>query len=174
MNRFARISIRFILPTFISLLLLFNLNNSFAAHMPTRNQSAQGYWLTWSQKTKKPSSVIKIWKQKGKFFGKIYKTLPHKVKNPLVRCTKCKDARKNRPILGLTIVRDMIYKDGKYVGGYILDPRNGKEYHATMKIVKNGKQLHLRGYIGLPIFGQTRTWSRVSASQVRGLKGKTA
>ena len=167
-------SIRFLIPALISLLILLNINNSFAAQSTANVKSIEGYWLTWDKKTHKPSSVIKIWLQNGKYFGRIYKIVSTNVKDPVTHCTKCKGNQKNKPILGLIIIRDMIYKGGKYVDGRILDPRDGKEYHATMWLVNGGKEVKLRGYIGLPIFGQTRVWSHLTESQVLSIKGTTA
>ncbi|OYV41764.1 MAG: hypothetical protein B7Z80_00420 [Rhodospirillales bacterium 20-64-7] len=43
--------------------------------------------------------------------------------------------------------------------GRVLDPRNGQVYHATIGMDDNG-DLRLHGYVGLPIFGQTQTWTR--------------
>jgi uncharacterized protein (DUF2147 family) len=46
---------------------------------------------------------------------------------------------------------------GKWVGK-ILDPRNGSVYHASIFLDAQG-HLVLRGYVGLPIFGQSQTWT---------------
>ena len=43
--------------------------------------------------------------------------------------------------------------------GSILDPDNGHTYDATIWSPQPGV-LKLRGYLLLPLFGQTRTWSR--------------
>ncbi len=41
--------------------------------------------------------------------------------------------------------------------GTVQDPRDGGTYHARLWL--DGGRLHLRGYIGLPIFGQTQSWT---------------
>ena len=46
-----------------------------------------------------------------------------------------------------------------YWAGSILDPDNGHTYDATIWSPQPGV-LKLRGYLLLPLFGQTRTWSR--------------
>jgi uncharacterized protein (DUF2147 family) len=42
--------------------------------------------------------------------------------------------------------------------GTILDPRDGSTYHAKITPGAAG-QINLRGYVGLPVFGQTQTWT---------------
>jgi uncharacterized protein (DUF2147 family) len=41
--------------------------------------------------------------------------------------------------------------------GTITDPRNGSIWHATLTL-RDGT-LYLRGYVGLPLFGQTQAWT---------------
>lgn len=48
--------------------------------------------------------------------------------------------------------------DGSWSGN-ILDPRSGRVYDANVRVMPDGK-LKLRGYLGLPIFGQTEIWTR--------------
>ena len=48
--------------------------------------------------------------------------------------------------------------DGRWAGS-ILDPDDGHTYDATIWSPRPGV-LKLRGYVLLPLFGQTRTWTR--------------
>ncbi|MBN8901195.1 MAG: DUF2147 domain-containing protein [Rhodospirillales bacterium] len=43
--------------------------------------------------------------------------------------------------------------------GYITDPRSGTAYHAILRLSPRG-QLLMRGYVGIPLLGQTQTWTR--------------
>ena len=70
--------------------------------------------------------------------------------------------QKNKPILGLTIIKNMVCGAEFCAKGTILDPRNGDLYHATMKLVNQGQQLKVRGYLGISLFGKTVVWNRVS------------
>jgi uncharacterized protein (DUF2147 family) len=45
-----------------------------------------------------------------------------------------------------------------YWTGSITDPRNGDAYHAIIRVDARNDLL-LRGYIGLPLFGKTQTWT---------------
>ena len=43
-------------------------------------------------------------------------------------------------------------------GGKLYDPESGKTYTGSM--TREGDKLKLRGYVGIPLFGRTETWSR--------------
>lgn len=60
---------------------------------------------------------------------------------------------------GLTIIRQATEgQDGSWFG-HITDPRDGRQYHVELWVdVDDG--LHVRGYIGLPLLGQTQIWHR--------------
>jgi uncharacterized protein (DUF2147 family) len=76
-------------------------------------------------------------------------------------CEKCDGPEKNAPMLGLTIVKGMHRDGNKYEDGSILDPRDGQVYHAQMEISPDGQKLDVRGYLGIPLLGQTQTWQRL-------------
>lgn len=48
----------------------------------------------------------------------------------------------------------------KAEGGTLYDPKSGKTYRGSMTGV--GGRLNLRGYVGLPIFGRSETWTRTT------------
>ena len=52
--------------------------------------------------------------------------------------------------------------DGTWLGR-IRDPRDGSTYGAKIWIGEDGN-LHLRGFLGLPLFGQTQTWRPYSGT----------
>jgi uncharacterized protein (DUF2147 family) len=76
-------------------------------------------------------------------------------------CQKCAGDQKDAPMLGLTIVKGMKRNGNKYVEGSILDPRDGTVYHAQMELSPDGLQLSVRGYLGIPLLGQTQVWTRL-------------
>ena len=83
---------------------------------------------------------------------------------PDAKCDKCTGERKDQPILGLPIIRNVKANADDatlWDGGEILDPNNGKTYKVRLKPADGGKKLEVRGYIGAPLLGRTQTWIRV-------------
>ena len=69
-------------------------------------------------------------------------------------------AKKSRPIIGLQIVNDFIFDEkGVWKDGSVYDPKNGKTYRGKITLVSPNK-LNLRGFVGIPLFGRTTTWTR--------------
>jgi uncharacterized protein (DUF2147 family) len=66
-----------------------------------------------------------------------------------------------RSLCGLRIGQDFhLASPGKAEGGTLYDPKSGKTYRGTMS--SSGDQLNLRGYVGIPLFGRSETWTRTS------------
>ena len=65
-----------------------------------------------------------------------------------------------RPIVGMDLLSDYAFKDGKWQGN-IYDPKSGKTYKSQMTVSSDGKLL-MRGYIGTPMLGRTQEWIRAS------------
>jgi len=60
---------------------------------------------------------------------------------------------------GLTIIsKEKPTGDGSWLGE-VVDPRSGKTYGAELWLDNRGN-LRLRGFVGLPLLGQTQTWRR--------------
>ena len=122
-----------------------------------------GLWKTIDDETKKEKSLVRITEAGGVFNGKIEKLLDPDTK-PDAKCDKCSDERKDQPILGLPIIRNVKANaddSSLWDGGEILDPNNGKTYKVRLKPADGGKKLEVRGYIGAPLLGRTQTWHRV-------------
>jgi len=120
-----------------------------------------GLWKTIDDDGKTAKSLVRISEQGGTLTGSIDKLLDPTAP-PDARCDKCSDDRKDKPVLGLQIIRGVKPDgDGLWDHGEILDPNNGKTYRTRLKPVDGGKKLEVRGYIGAPLFGRTQTWVRV-------------
>lgn len=132
----------------------------FSSFVLAVEPSVIGNWETIDGKTQKPSSIIAIQPEGSVVVGKIIKTFEGTSEKKIERCIACKDNRKNKPIIGLKIIQGMQCQPNYCRGGTILDPRDGKVYKATMRLVNNGKQLKVRGYIGVSLFGKTVVWNR--------------
>jgi len=122
-----------------------------------------GVWHSIDDATNKPKAVIRIsTNASGALSGVVEKALnPDPKAEP--NCVKCTDDRKDKPKVGMEIIRGGKKADGKDVweDGKILDPDNGTEYRLRLTPIDGGKKLEVRGYVGTPLLGRTQTWVRV-------------
>lgn len=117
-----------------------------------------GFWLS-----ENGQAQIQVYKEGDKYFGKIiWLKVPDDPKKggPKKDYNNPKESLRDRPILGLVILRDFSFKEKEWSGGYVYDPQNGKEYKCYLKL-KDPKTLSMRGYIGISLLGRTETWTRV-------------
>lgn len=129
------------------------------ASVPAYAESAVGLWQTISDTDGKPKSYVRISEVNGELRG-VVETILDPAKQDK-RCDQCEDERKDQRVLGMTILRSAHLEGDVYVDGKILDPENGKVYRCHLTVIDQGRRLHLRGYIGIPLFGRTQTWNRV-------------
>jgi uncharacterized protein (DUF2147 family) len=114
-----------------------------------------GKWKTVDEKSGKVTSEVEIYEQNGKLFGKVVAlTEPNDKQGKPKVCVACTGADKNKPIVGLVILRNLGLEGDRYKGGTVLDPEDGKVYPAEIW-VEDGK-LMVRGYSGF--LYKTRTW----------------
>ena len=116
-----------------------------------------GRWKTIDDKTGKPKAIVQVYWENGKLYGKIEATLDPNAKKI---CDKCKDARKDQPIVGMVIMRGLVLHGEEYSGGDILDPDNGSVYRCKLRVEEHGSQLSVRGFIGFSLLGRSQTWTR--------------
>ena len=122
------------------------------------SQSVIGKWKTIDDETNKPKSIVEIYEKSGKIYGKVIEIteLEHKKKV----CSNCTGDDKNKPILGMIVIKGLLKEGIEYNSGKILDPKNGKLYKCYITLETNDK-LKVRGYIGISLFGRTQYWYRV-------------
>ncbi len=117
----------------------------------------EGKWKTIDDETGQAKSIVEITKKSnGKYYGKVTQLL---IKPDEANCTGCKDDRKNKPILGMEVLRDMKKEGNEFTGGTITDPKSGKTYKCN--ISRDGDKLNVRGYVGFALIGRTQTWQAV-------------
>jgi uncharacterized protein (DUF2147 family) len=122
--------------------------------------TAAGLWKTIDDRTEKPRGLIRIVQVSGEYQGKLEKIFPQPGEDPAPKCDKCSGARRDQPVIGMTILWGLTKQGEDYQGGEILDPENGKIYRAKMKLADGGKTLHVRGFIGISLLGRTQVWIR--------------
>jgi uncharacterized protein (DUF2147 family) len=130
-----------------------------AAHAEEGPASPVGLWKTIDDATGEAKSVIKVWEKDGAVYGTVVKLIDPSEPDPV--CDKCEGKLRNKPILGMTIMRGLRPDGDEWGGGTILDPENGKTYKVLIQVVEGGRRLKVRGYIGISLLGRTQHWVRV-------------
>jgi uncharacterized protein (DUF2147 family) len=122
------------------------------------SQTIFGKWKTVDDITGKEKAVVEIYEKGGKIFGRIIDI--YDFDQRFRKCEMCEGEDKNKPILGLVIIKGLSKSGDIYDNGKILDPKIGKLYNC--KIALEGKEkLIVRGYIGISLFGRSQTWFRI-------------
>src|SRR5579872_6155926 len=125
------------------------------AQAPARNTPV-GRWKTISDVNGKASSIVSIWEENGKLYGRIEKLLNPNPRDPNPHCSLCNGDLKDQPVEGMRFLFDF-HKDGsQWSGGRIVDPDSGKIYRCLLALEDGGKKLKVRGYIGVSMLGRTQ------------------
>ena len=120
-------------------------------------QTVFGKWKTVDDKTHEVKSIIEIYENGGKVFGKVVEIFDASRRNK--KCEKCEGTDKNKPVLGLVIIKGLTKDDAEYNGGKIIDPESGNIYKCILKLSGKDK-LEVRGYMGFALIGRSQTWVR--------------
>lgn len=122
-------------------------------------ESPIGQWNTVDEKSGKVRSEVELYEEGGKLFGKIKSVAqPNDNQGQPKVCRKCTGDDKDKPIIGLVIIKNLAPQGDRY-NGTIMDPDDGKVYKAEVW-VEDGK-LKVRGYQGM--FYRTQTWPRATS-----------
>ncbi|HVY04805.1 MAG TPA: DUF2147 domain-containing protein [Burkholderiales bacterium] len=130
------------------------------AQAATAADSPVGTWRSIDDKTKQERSIIRITEENGELRGVVEKIFDQPGDDPAHLCKACKDERKDKPIVGMTILWGLKKDGDAWTGGEILDPKNGKTYQCKMTLSADGRKLEVRGFIGVSLIGRTQTWLR--------------
>jgi uncharacterized protein (DUF2147 family) len=129
----------------------------FLANLSVSAQDIFGEWITVDGQNGEKKSIVEIYEQEGKVFGKIVDILNPTDRNAL--CKKCHGEEFNNPVLGLVLIKNM-EKEGKYYkGGTIFHPEEGKTFRCRLKLTDDPDVLEVRGYVAF--LYATQYWERV-------------
>lgn len=141
-----------------SLLLLTFLLMSFSTSASAADPaSPYGLWLTENQRS--AISVTPCVNDQSTVCGQIHWIIEggmqYDTKNP-------DETRRNQPMCGLVILGGFHQSDANnWVDGEIYKADEGDFYKASLQMLPSGKML-VRGYVGMPLFGKSQTWTRVN------------
>ncbi len=121
-------------------------------------QSPIGTWKTIDDETGQAKSNLEIYENNGKFYGKVTKLL-NKPENTI--CDKCSGEDKDKPVMGMVIMKGLYLKDGYWQGGTIMDPNKGSVYGCSFWFDNgNADVLAVKGKHWTGLY-RTQKWYRV-------------
>ncbi len=107
-------------------------------------------------------AIIKIYKEDGKFTGKIvWLKEPFKDGKPKVDDKNPDPKLQTRPVMGMKLFWGFTYDpdEKEWTDGRIYDPKSGKTYDCYMWM--EGRDLKIKGYVmGMKFLGRKTTWTR--------------
>jgi uncharacterized protein (DUF2147 family) len=79
---------------------------------------------------------------------------------------------RSRSLKGITMVTGLTYQNGEWIGGTLYDGSSGRTVSGKAEM-SDGK-LHLRGYMGVSLMGQTMVLQRVATAPASPAKPPTS
>jgi uncharacterized protein (DUF2147 family) len=131
-------------------------------HNPTIPVNADAIIGKWRSEAQ--DSEMEIYKSGSTYKGKMLAGWGNKMYEAdgktLTKDTKNSDAKlRNRELLNLEFLTDAGYENGVYKGGELYLAVIGRTLKCRMEF--EGDKLMMRMYVGLPLFGTTKKWSRI-------------
>lgn len=114
-----------------------------------------GKWLSENKRC-----IVEIYKNGTKYYGKItwlYEQIDPDTGKPKLDKENPDASKRNTPLIGLTVLKNFVYKDGFWQNGEVYNCQNGTTYDCEFWLEGKNK-LILRGYWGF--IYHTETWTR--------------
>lgn len=121
--------------------------------------------------TPSPADAIlgKWWSEGREGLMKIEKTVSGRFQVRVIDGKEANDKDVNNPdpklrerkLKDIVLMWNLRFEDGEYIDGYCYNPRDGNTYRVKFKLL-SPTRLRLRGYLAVPLFGQTQEWTRAA------------
>ena len=123
--------------------------------------SLLGRWQSFNERSGQLRAIIEVQAETDGYKAVIRRlfTAPAESRNPI--CVHCRDERRGKPIEGMTIIRGLKHQSARiWTGGEILNPEDGNTYECNAELSEDGKELRVRAYRKIVMFGKTQVWRR--------------
>ena len=127
----------------------------FSSHFAHSQQKITGKWIN-----KDNDAQIEIFQKESKFFGKIVWLKEPNQPNgkPKIDLKNENENLRKRPIIGLIILSDLTFSNGKWINGSMYIPKNGISVACTASLL-NENELKLT--LSKSVFRTTKIWKRI-------------
>lgn len=151
------------MKNFISLTIIILTTFSAYSQKNFKADDVIGFWITEENK-----SMVQIYKEDGKYFGKIVWLKEPKNDKGEEKKDKNnpKEKLQNRTLKGLIVMRNYVFNGDKWEDGKVYDPESGNTYSGYFSL-ESKDIMKLRGYIGISLIGRTSTWKRYTKKEKR-------
>ena len=102
-----------------------------------------GKWLSDNQRCK-----VEIYKSGDKYYGKIVWLMEQndpETGRPKTDVENPDESLRNKPLIGLTVLKDFVFKDGYWQEGEVYDSQNGNTYDCKIWL-DDMNHLQVKGY----------------------------
>ena len=128
--------------------------------LPLAANDLVGFWKSIDEKTNLPTSITGVYEYRGKLYGRLVITFDEGImKDTIYKPGDRAELIQGDPYYaGLDFIWDLTPRGSKWVGGNIMDPKEGKVYLSEMWL-ENGR-LIVRGKIkiGFISIGRNQEW----------------
>jgi uncharacterized protein (DUF2147 family) len=121
-----------------------------------------GTWISHLEK-----GHVEITRDGDKYSGKIVwlKAPAYPDGSPKIDKNNPDKTKRDQPLVGLVVLKNLVFVKDHWENGTIYDPESGKTY--SCRITKKDNKLDLRGYVGASQIGRTQTWLLLPGGQVK-------
>ena len=118
-----------------------------------------GRWRTFDDATGRAKSIVEIQRGRdGSYMGRVVAILDL-TDGADPPCNACKGSNAGKPIKGMTILWGLRADGpGRWSGGTVLDPENGKRYRSRIELKAGGRKLGMSGCVAF--ICREQTWVR--------------